>query len=128
MGQQVICDTGVVSRAILGFEPYSSAIKNEIGADNAFITPIILMELFNWLSGYHQLAKAKRALAMSFISALPMFHITEDISHLAVLLAKDNINAKPADTLIAATALHYKIPVYTLNKKDFQQLGAAMYK
>lgn len=28
-----------------------------------------------------------------------------------------------ADALIAATALHYNLPLYTLNKKDFRYIA-----
>ena len=31
------------------------------------------------------------------------------------------------DTLIGATAIYYNINIYTLNKKDFELIGAPLY-
>jgi predicted nucleic acid-binding protein len=39
-----------------------------------------------------------------------------------------NINSRPADTLIAATAIYHGLAVYTINKKDFRQLGVTLFE
>lgn len=127
IGDAVICDTGVYSRAGVGAEPYFSTIYSRIGPDNAFITPVIRIELYNWLSGYHSLTKSERNKILNQIKAFPIIHLTEEISKLAITLADKHINSKPGDTLIAATALYYDLPVYTLNKKDFQPLGVKLF-
>ncbi|WP_390937642.1 PIN domain-containing protein [Parapedobacter soli] len=49
--------------------------------------------------------------------------ITREISDVFIdLFQQYSLSHKPSipDTLIAATALHYGLPVLTLNKKDFQ--------
>ncbi len=123
-----ICDTGVISRAMVGAEPFITTILTHIGAERALLTPVIRMELYNWLSGYRVLTKTERSYILNQIKVFPIIHLAEEISKLAITLADKHINSKPGDTLIAATALHYDLPVYTLNKKDFLLLGVKLYK
>ena len=119
----VICDTGAISRYVVGAEPWVGTMDNLIGLGNTFITPVIRIELYNWLSGFHTIKQPKRTAALGFIKGLSLLHLTEEISKLSIFLADKHINSKPGDVLIAATALHYSLPVYTLNKKDFRQLA-----
>ncbi len=92
------------------------------------MTPVVRIELINWLSGFRQQSKSERARAFNTIKGYPLLHITEPISELAAKLSDEHINSKPGDTLIAATTLYHDLLVYTLNKKDFSPLGVALFE
>lgn len=124
--QMILCDTGIISRYTLGIDEILEEIDS-IQLKNIAINPVIFIELNNWLSGYSYLTKSQRALITRTVKAIPILHITEPISRLAVSLAENNINSKPGDTLIAATALHHGLKIYTLNKRDFISLGAELH-
>lgn len=120
MKDKVICDTGVISRYLENNPNVIKTIENDIGIENIVITPINRIELLNWLSGYQNLDVAKRRIYTKFIKTIPLVHINENISKIAVELVDKHVNSKPADTFIGATAIYHKIPLYTLNHKDFK--------
>ncbi len=124
----VICDTGVISRYLLSTPLFEETVRLRIGTPNIRITPVIRIELLNWVSGFRQLTKSQRASMLRVIRTTPLLHITQGISELAVELSNRYINSKASDTLIAATALYHDLPVYTLNKKDFQPLGVTLFE
>ena len=118
---RVLCDTGTISRYLTKSNAdIVHYIDNLIGLHNIVITPINRIELLNWLSGYQNLDVAKRRIYTKFIKTIPLVHINENISKIAVELVDKHINSKPADTFIGATAIYHKIPLYTLNHKDFK--------
>ena len=61
------------------------------------------------------------------ILKLPLIHLNEDISKLAVELSDKKPYSKPADTLIGATVLYYNLKIYTINQKDFRLIGVPLY-
>ena len=97
-----------------------------IGVDNLCINPVIRIELLNWLSGYTFLTKPERATILRFIKNISLLHLNTEISALAISLSDADINSKRGDTLIAATALHYGLPMMTLNRKDYTRLGVPL--
>ena len=123
----VICDTGVLSRYILEAPAFVELLER-IGLPNVRVTPVIRIEFLNWLSGFRQLTRPARAVAFRFIKAQHLLHLSENISELAVELSDKHINSKPGDTLIAATALYHNLPVCTINKTDFRQLGVVLFE
>lgn len=126
MSNKVICDTGVISRYLIAKEKTINDKINKIGIENIAITPLNKIELLNWLSGYHNLEPSERRIFLKFIKALPIIHINEPISKLAIEISDKHINSKPADTFIGAIAIYHKIKIYTLNKVDFQTIKAPL--
>jgi predicted nucleic acid-binding protein len=126
MRNKIICDSGVISRYLLDEKPIINVINNKIGLENVVTTPLNRIELLNWLSGYQNLEKSKRARFLKFIKAIPLIHINEPISKQAIELSDKHVNSKPADTFIASIAIYHKIPIYTLNEKDFKTLKAPL--
>ena len=124
----VICDTGVLSRYILETPSFLETVERRIGVSNIRITLVIRIELLNWLSGFRQLTKRERSQALRRIRRYELLHITQPISELALELSDKHINSKPGDTLIAATALYHALPVCTINKSDFRQLGVQLFE
>ena len=121
METKIICDTGIISDFFEGKTKIVQKIS-EIGANNIVITPVIRIELIRWLSLY-KVDKSKRTKILKIIKKLPLLHINEGISKIAVDISdKDNTLDAP-DILIGATAIYHKIPVYTLNEKHFERIS-----
>ena len=127
MKEKVICDTNVISRLLLGNNPEINTTIDEIGLENVYITPVIRIELLNWLCLYQGIDRLKRNLFKKTILRFPLIHLNENISRLAVELSEQKPHSKVADTLIGATVLYYNLRIYTLNKKDFQLINIPLY-
>ncbi|WP_198537254.1 type II toxin-antitoxin system VapC family toxin [Capnocytophaga sputigena] len=126
--KKIICDTNVISRYILNSSTeITITIEEIIGIENIFITPVIYIELMNWLAFYEGIEKTKRMQLKKLINSIPVITLNEDICNFAMKLAFQNPHSKVADTLIGATAIYYNINIYTLNKKDFELIGAPLY-
>lgn len=126
--KKIICDTNVISRYIINSSTeITITIEEIIGIENIFITPVIYIELMNWLAFYEGIEKTKRMQLKKLINSIPVITLNEDICNFAMKLAFQNPHSKVADTLIGATAIYYNINIYTLNKKDFELIGAPLY-
>lgn len=126
--KKIICDTNVISRYILNSSTeITITIEEIIGIENIFITPVIYIELMNWLAFYEGIEKTKQMQLKRLINSIPVVTLNEDICNFAMKLAFQNPHSKVADTLIGATAIYYNINIYTLNKKDFELIGAPLY-
>lgn len=126
--KKIICDTNVISRYILNSSTeITITIEEIIGIENIFITPVIYIDLMNWLAFYEGIEKTKRMQLKKLINSIPVITLNEDICNFAMKLAFQNPHSKVADTLIGATAIYYNINIYTLNKKDFELIGAPLY-
>lgn len=126
--KKIICDTNVISRYILNSSTeITITIEEIIGIENIFITPVIYIELMNWLAFYEGIEKTKRMQLKRLINSIPVVTLNEDICNFAMKLTFQNPHSKVADTLIGATAIYYNINIYTLNKKDFELIGAPLY-
>jgi len=118
--QIVLCDTNI----LIEFYKNNASIIQElqtIGAKNIAINSIILAEL---IYGAHN--KRELNVILKNAKQLTLFPITEQISELTIQLMTQyslSHNLTLPDALIAATALHHKCPLYTLNKKDFRFLN-----
>lgn len=115
---KVICDTNIISQYLNGNERIREKIR-EIGFENIYITPVIYIELIRWLSVYKGLTPQLRREYKKTFNSLKVLHLTREISALAmdISIKVDSLDAP--DVLIGATAVHYKIPVFTENIKHF---------
>lgn len=72
---------------------------------------------------YGARSKEEKSRNQSMASFLPILEVNETISKLSYSLI-DQYNLKChltiVDSLIAATAVHYELPLWTLNKKHFK--------
>ncbi len=126
--EKVICDTNIISRFLIGKHYEINETVNRIGLDNVCITPVIRMELLNWLCLYEGISKPLRNIYKKAILRFPVIHINENISKLALELSEKKPHSKPGDTLIGATAVYYKMKIYTINRKDFELISVPLYK
>jgi len=125
MGGHVLCDTGVISR-FLTRVPDVVAKVADFGSESLCISVVTRTELLNWLSHYRTLDKKTRMELLRGIKSFTPLHINEDISKIYTEFSDADMVAKLADLLIGATASHHKMPLYTLNKKDFVKFGLTL--
>ncbi|MBX2928486.1 MAG: type II toxin-antitoxin system VapC family toxin [Saprospiraceae bacterium] len=113
----VLCDTNVV----IEFYKNNTAIVAElrkIGQANLAVSFVTAGELI-----YGAINKRELQQILKDLAHLIDFHANEDICRGAVsLMEKYSLSHKLTlpDALIAATALYYDLPLYTLNLKDFR--------
>ena len=114
----IIIDTGCISDYVRGVKEVRVKVKR-IGFDNCYITPIIYIECRRWLSHYKGFTDAERREYMKILNSMPIIHLDKATGIEAIKISNKNINAKVPDTLIAATCILKKMPLYTINTKDF---------
>lgn len=115
----VLCDTNIL---IEFYKNNTSIIQDlkTIGIQNIAINTIVLAEL---IYGVHNKKELNEILKNA--SQLTIFPINDEISQLIIqLMIKFSLSHNLAlpDAFIAATSLHYKCPLFTMNKKDFRYI------
>ena len=102
-------------------------IVKQMGQDNISVSDITCAEMFFGARNKNELQIITKDL-----KKLQVLHIQSEISKKAVeLVGKYGLSHKLAipDALIAATAIYHKLPLYTLNLKDFVFIdGLQLYK
>jgi predicted nucleic acid-binding protein len=123
----IIADTGVISRYVMQKEPFIEAL-DYIGFDRLAISVITKIELSHWINGYKtQLGAKKYRDSFTVINKFPVIQIDRKVSSIAVDLSKYHFTKVP-DLLIASTALHHGIEIFTVNSKDFKNIkGVELY-
>ena len=115
----ILCDTDVIAEMLKGRNPVFSSLQL-LGLAALRISSVTKAELI-----YGALNKLDLAFILKGIAALGVYQVEPAISELALSLMQQyvlsNRLALP-DALIAATALHHHLPLYTLNRKDFRYL------
>lgn len=112
-----MCDTNIVIELFKGNEQ----VKNTclaIGENNLVISAITVGEFY-----FGALNKKEIPIIRKHLEKFATVHLTPAISVLFTdLMAKYCLSHKPfvPDMLIAASCLHYNIPLFTHNVKDFQ--------
>ncbi len=113
----ILCDTNIFIEIYKGNIDIISAFK-KIGQHNMAISYVSCAELLYGARNMKELRAIRKD-----IDVLTVLPIQTAISTLAVLLVeKYTLSHKLSlpDALIAATALHYNMALYTLNVKDFK--------
>lgn len=125
MDKKVLVDTDVIIKSYRG----NSVMYNQLLAikEKFAISVVTAFELLNGANNIKQLASTKKEL-----KAYTIVHFDTEISVLALqLFSKYSMNRKLqiADLLIAATALHFKLELFTDNKKHYDFIeGLQFYK
>jgi len=115
----VIIDTNIVIEI---FKNNNQVIHKciELGFDHLFVSDVTIGEFFAGTLNKNELPKIKK-----HIERFPVLHINEDISKAMTQLMEQfclSHHSHVGDMIIAATALYYDIPLYTLNIKDFKHV------
>ena len=114
-----LCDTNIL---IEFYKNNSSVIAElkKIGHSSMAISIVTAGELI-----YGALNKRELTQILKDIAHLNLLHITQPIGALQLQLMADfslSHNLTLPDAFIAATAIHYDTPLYTLNTKDFHYI------
>ena len=111
----VLLDSCIVIDYIKDIE----SIKSQVARiERPCINFIVEMELMQGAENKRELSKIRKGL-----SSFNRLDFHNEIAKLSTHLIKDYVlshNLQIADSIIAATALVYDIPLYTHNKKDFR--------
>jgi tRNA(fMet)-specific endonuclease VapC len=113
----VIFDTNILIELYRGNVVVRDGISR-IEADVFYVSSITVAEFMVGAKNKVDLEKIEKHL-----NTYTVIPIDTDISDIFIDLFRTfTLSHRPgiADTLIAATALHYHLPLYTLNKKHFQ--------
>src|ERR1700743_3701365 len=115
--QMVIFDTNILIELYRG----NLAVKEDVERIKSEVFYISSITVAEFMAGARDKADLKRVeKQLSKYTSIP---INADITEIFIDLFKiHTLSHRPgiADTLIAATALYYHLPLYTLNKKHFQ--------
>lgn len=115
--QIIICDTNILIEHFKGSEIISNQLKI-IGIDSIAISTITTSELYFGALNKKELTQIKTSL-----SSLTQLPINISISEIFLnLMEKYCLSHKLTipDAIIAATAIYYDTPLFTLNTKDFK--------
>lgn len=121
----VLCDTNIL---IEFYKNNSSVISDlkEIGQLNIAISIVTAGELL-----YGAFNKQELNQILKDIAHLKLLHLNQDIGSIQLQLMADfslSHNLNLPDAMIAATAIYYNYPIFTLNKKDFHYIpGIRLY-
>lgn len=118
-----IADTNIISRYFSGRDEETKILVSKLGLNKMGISVVSKFELRFWISNFLICDKAERVKIIKLINSLPVVHLSTLSSKLAEEMTDTNINAKLADSLIAATCMEFNLPLLTLNKKDFQKIS-----
>jgi tRNA(fMet)-specific endonuclease VapC len=121
----ILCDTNVLIEFYRGRADVME-IFSAVGISNLAVSAVTVGELFYGARDKRELRSLRE-----HISLFNQIPIDEEISNLYLnLLEKYALSHRLSapDSLIAATALHYSLPLYTLNIKDFRYIsGLSIY-
>ncbi len=115
----VIFDTNILIELYRGNTQIKDVVLH-LDADVFYISTITVVEFLAGARNKQELRTINKQLG-NYTCLL----INTDINDIFLeLFKKYNLSHKPSipDTLIAATALYYDLPLLTLNKKDFQYI------
>ena len=115
----ILCDTNILIEIYKGNNPIIETLKN-IGQENIAISDVTCAEL---LFGARN--KKELQIIRKDINKLIVLPINIEISNNSVLLVeKYSMSHKLSlpDAIIAATAIHFNIELFTLNLKDFKYI------
>ncbi|NLO19456.1 MAG: type II toxin-antitoxin system VapC family toxin [Ignavibacteria bacterium] len=113
----IICDTNVIINWLKS-EPATISSLHQIGSENIALTSISFMEILQGARNknelYYLLKTIKRFKVLRFTEAASMKS--------AILIEKFVLShgLQIADAIIAAIAIDYGLPLFTLNIKDFR--------
>ena len=113
----VICDTNIIINWLKN-EPITINYLNQIGDESIAITSISFMEI---LQGARN--KNEFDYLIKTINNFKILHFTERASLISTQLIEKFVlshKLQIPDAIIAAIAIDYELPLFTLNLKDFR--------
>ena len=112
---ELLLDSNIL---IYSASPSAEILQNWLSENSLHISDITLLEVL----GYHSLSKSDHEYFENFISYCNQISISPDIIKKAISLRQSKAMSL-GDSLIASSALVFKIPLVTLNIKDFKHIS-----
>ncbi len=112
----IILDSSIVIELQRGNQAVIEKVY-EFEQQHIFVTPIVIAEFFRGARDKSELAKCRK-----LIGKFGVLSLNEGVADKFVEIFDEfSLSHRPTvpDMLIAAAALHYNTPLYTLNRKDF---------
>jgi len=122
----ILCDTNILIEFYKDNKEAVNALR-QIGLPNIAVSVITIGELYFGARDRRELLKIKKHLAGLHQIAVDTEISSQFLSLLETYALSHRLNIP--DALIAATALHHGLNLYTLNVKDFRFIeGLSLYK
>lgn len=122
----ILCDTNILIEFYKDNQEAVNALR-QIGLPNIAVSVITIGELYFGARDRRELLKIKKHLAGLHQIAVDTEISSQFLSLLETYALSHRLNIP--DALIAATALHHGLSLYTLNVKDFRFIeGLSLYK
>lgn len=122
----ILCDTNILISAFNGRTDTIEQLR-AIGLENLLLSSITVMELLQGMGNKAELAQMKKK-----IRFYDVIHLDKDISEKAMSLIEQfslSHRLQIPDAIIGASAIVYKIELFTYNRKDFAFLpGINLYE
>lgn len=101
--------------------PQIASLINRI--ESGQVVPVLHPVVFSEVLGWQSLSVEQEDRVRSYFAALKMLDISMDDWEQIISWRQEGIRKKMPDLLIAATARHHEVMVYTHNLTDFASLG-----
>lgn len=120
-GNSIVLDTNIVLYLLNG-DGELAVILNEM---SLFISVITEIELL----GYQEISSHDKSKIKYFISECTVIPLNDEIKNLCIEI-KQNSKVKTPDAIVAATAIHYQLPLITADKgfEKIENLDLFLYK
>jgi tRNA(fMet)-specific endonuclease VapC len=122
----VLCDTNILIEFYKAKAEILSPLQ-QIGQSRIAVSVVTAGELIYGAFNRHELNQIKKDM-----KHLKLLHINKETGEIFLeIIAKYSLshNLTVPDAFIAATAMHYDVELYTLNKKDFRYIkGLKLFK
>jgi len=112
---ELLLDSNIL---IYSASPSAEILQNWLSENSLYISDITLLEVL----GYHRLSKSDLDYFEDFISYCNQISISPGIIKKAISLRQSKAMSL-GDSLIASSAFVFKIPLVTLNIKDFKHIS-----
>lgn len=116
----VVVDADVMIEVLRKNPVVASYLRNDIGAFNIALSAITIAEIQQGATNKENLLQINRLLKQYII--LPIDHHISNIFSSLVQKYVLSHNTDIGDTFVAATALHYQLPLLTINYKHYKHI------
>jgi predicted nucleic acid-binding protein len=116
----VVVDADVMIEVLRKNPAVASYLRNDIGVFNIVLSAITIAEIQQGATNKENLQQINRLLKQYIV--LPIEHNISNIFSSLVQKYVLSHNTDIGDTFVAATALHYQLPLLTMNYKHYKHI------
>ena len=116
----VVVDTDVMIEVLRKNPAVTSFLRNDIGAFNIVLSAVTIAEIQQGATSKENLQQINK-----FLKQYIVLPIDQNISSIFTSLVQKYVlshDTDIGDTFVAATALHYQLPLLTMNHKHYKHI------